>query len=189
MSQLLNRKVLKLNRAWQVIGQTTVEEAIKQMCVDAATALYITDEIQQPLKWAEWLQLAPDPKDGCINTQRLKIRVPTVIICVNFAKVPKRRPKFCAKSIRERDGNRCQYTGKLLQPTEGSMDHVDPLSRGGANTPDNVVWCEKEFNNKKGNKTPEEMGLVRPKIRPLRSLLMSQMIEPTHPHHVIFLTR
>ena len=41
------------------------------------------------------------------------IRVPTVIVALNFAKVPKKRPKLCARAIRERDGNRCQYTGKV----------------------------------------------------------------------------
>jgi len=44
----------------------------------------------------------------------------------NFAKVPKKRPKLCARAIRERDGNRCQYTGTLLRPDEGSLDHVVP---------------------------------------------------------------
>jgi hypothetical protein len=34
--------------------------------------------------------------------------VPTVIVAVNYAKVPKKRPKLCAHAIRERDGNRCQ---------------------------------------------------------------------------------
>ena len=45
--------------------------------------------------------------------------------------MPKKRPKLCAKTIRERDGNRCRYTGKLLRPDEGSLDHVLPRSRGG----------------------------------------------------------
>jgi hypothetical protein len=44
----------------------------------------------------------------------------------NFAKVPKKRPKLCAKTIRERDGNRCQYTGQLLKPEVSSLDHVLP---------------------------------------------------------------
>ena len=37
-------------------------------------------------------------------------------------------------NIRERDGNRCQHTGRLLHPDEGSLDHVVPRSRGGADT-------------------------------------------------------
>jgi len=59
------------------------------------------------------------------------IRVPTVIVAVNYAKVPKKRPKLCARAIRERDRNRCQYTGRVLRPDEGSLDHVVPRSRGG----------------------------------------------------------
>jgi ATP-dependent 26S proteasome regulatory subunit len=31
--------------------------------------------------------------------------VPTVLVALNFAKVPKKRPKLRAKTIRERDGN------------------------------------------------------------------------------------
>jgi hypothetical protein len=59
------------------------------------------------------------------------IRVPTVIVAVNFAKVPKKRPELCTQSIREHDGNRCQYTSRLLRPEEGSLDHVAPRSRAG----------------------------------------------------------
>jgi 5-methylcytosine-specific restriction endonuclease McrA len=76
-----------------------------------------------------------------VRTARGAIRVPTVIVAVNYARVPKKRPKLSAKNIRERDGNRCQYTGKLLHPDEGSLDHVVPRSRGGADSWENLVWC------------------------------------------------
>ena len=87
------------------------------------------------------------------------IRVPTVIVAVNFAQVPKKRPKLCAKNIRERDGNRCQYTGALLRPDEGSLDHVVPRSRGGPDTWENLVWSSKQVNTRKGNRLPHEAGL------------------------------
>jgi 5-methylcytosine-specific restriction endonuclease McrA len=87
------------------------------------------------------------------------IRVPTVIVAVNFARVPKKRPRLCAKTIRERDGNRCQYTGKLLRPEEGSLDHVLPRSRGGADSWENLVWAAKEVNARKANRLPHEAGL------------------------------
>ena len=45
-------------------------------------------------------------QDESVHTVRGEIRVPTVIVAVNYAKVPKKRPKLCAKSIRERDGKR-----------------------------------------------------------------------------------
>ena len=97
--------------------------------------------------------------DQSVRTARGAIRVPTVIVAVNFAKVPKKRPKLSAKSIRERDGNRCQYTGKLLRPDEGSLDHILPRSRGGKDEWGNLVWSDKTVNAKKGNRLPHEAGL------------------------------
>ena len=55
-----------------------------------------------------------------------------------------------------RDGNRCQYTGKLLRPDEGSLDHVLPRSRGGRDTWENLVWSGKDVNARKGNRLPHE---------------------------------
>ena len=75
--------------------------------------------------------------------------MPTVIVAVNYARVPKKRLKLCAKNIRERDGNRCQYTGVLLRPDEGSLDHVVPRSRGGPDTWENLVWASKQVNTRK----------------------------------------
>src|SRR4029077_16254402 len=84
----------------------------------------------RPVTWEEWITLPIRDQDEAVHTVRGAIRVPTVIVAVNYAKVPKKRPKLCAKAIRERDGNRCQYTGRVLHPNEGSLDHVVPRSRG-----------------------------------------------------------
>ena len=73
-------------------------------------------------------------------------------MAVNYARVPKKRPKLSAKNIRERDGNRCQYTGKLLHPDEGSLDHVVPRSRGGADSWEDLVWSAKEVNQRKADR-------------------------------------
>jgi 5-methylcytosine-specific restriction endonuclease McrA len=97
--------------------------------------------------------------DYAVRTARGAIRVPTVIVAVNFAKVPKKRSKFCSKAIRERDSNRCQYTGRLLHPDEGSLDHVLPRSRGGADAWENLLWSSKDVNARKGNRLPHEAGL------------------------------
>jgi 5-methylcytosine-specific restriction endonuclease McrA len=112
-----------------------------------------------------------------VRTTRGAIRVPTVIVAVNYARVPKKRPKLCARAIRERDGNRCQYTGQLLHPDEGSLDHVLPRSRGGADTWENLVWSSKDVNARKGNRLPHEAGLKLlsvprvPKELPVTALL------------------
>jgi 5-methylcytosine-specific restriction endonuclease McrA len=160
MTDILNKNiVLVLNRNWQAINTRTPADAFCQMATNVATALDIDGDDIRPVAWDEWLTLPIREQDEAVQTVRGFIRVPTVIVALNFAKVPRKRPKLCAKSIRERDGNRCQYTGKILRPEEGSMDHVLPRSRGGADSWENLVWAAKDVNARKGDRLPQEAGL------------------------------
>jgi 5-methylcytosine-specific restriction endonuclease McrA len=161
MTDILNKSiVLVLNRNWQAINIRTPADAFCQMATNVATALEIDGENRiRPVLWDEWITLPIREQDNAVHTVRGAIRVPTVIVAVNFAKVPKKRPKLCAKTIRERDGNRCQYTGKLLRPDQGSLDHILPRSRGGKDEWGNLVWSDKTVNAKKGNRLPHEAGL------------------------------
>src|SRR5437667_150954 len=161
MSDILNKTiVLVLNRNWQAIHVRTPQEAFCMMATNVATALEIDgDDHIRPVTWDEWITLPVRPQDNAVQTVRGQIRVPTVIVAVNYAKVPKKRPKLCAKTIRERDGNRCQYTGELLKPEEGSLDHVVPRSRGGADAWENLVWSSKDVNQRKADRLPHEAGL------------------------------
>ena len=43
----------------------------------------------------------------------------------------------------------CHYCGKKFPPSELTMDHIVPLSRGGRSTKGNIVPCCKECNNGK----------------------------------------
>ena len=113
----------------------------------------------RPVTWEEWIKLPIRDQDEAVHTVRGQIRVPTVIVAVNYAKVPKKRPKLCAKAIRERDDNRCQYTGRVLRPDEGSLDHVVPRSRGGKDAWENLVWSAKDVNQRKADRLPHEAGL------------------------------
>src|SRR6266446_5897079 len=171
--------VLVLNRNWQAINIRTPQEAFCMIATNVATALEIEFEDAEvsegllfrtphsalrtrnirPVTCDEWITLPIRPQDNAVQTVRGPIRVPTVIVAVNFAKVPKKRPKLCARTIRERDGNRCQYTGVLLRPEDGNIDHVVPRSRGGRDAWENCVWSSKTVNSKKGNRLPHEAGL------------------------------
>jgi 5-methylcytosine-specific restriction endonuclease McrA len=161
MSDTLNKTiVLVLNRHWQAINIRTPADAFCQMATNAATALDIEGEDHiRPVPWAEWLTLPVRAGDHAVQTPRGPVRVPMVIVAVNFARVPRKRPKLNARNIRERDGNRCQYTGRLLHPDEGSLDHVVPRSRGGADTWENLVWSAREVNQRKADRLPHEAGL------------------------------
>jgi 5-methylcytosine-specific restriction endonuclease McrA len=188
MSELLNKNiVLVLNRNWQAINIRTPQDAFCQMATNVATALDIElgdDERAQalrPVTWDEWLALPVRDGDQFVQTVRGAVRVPTVIIAVNYARVPKKRPKLNARNIRERDGNRCQYTGRLLAPDEGSLDHVLPRSRGGKDEWENLVWSDKAVNARKGNRLPHEAGLklLNPPRAP-RELPATALIRNAH---------
>ena len=161
MSDILNKAVvLVLNKNWQAINVRTPADAFCQMATDAATGLDIAgSDYIRPVNWAEWLELPVRDEDWSARTVNGPIRVPTVIVAMNYARVPMKRPKFSGRTIRERDGNRCQYTGELLKPEEGSVDHIVPRSRGGGNTWENCVWSSKAVNNRKSDRLPREAGL------------------------------
>ena len=173
MSDILNKTiVLVLNRNWQAINIRTPQDAFCQMATNVATALDIefddavgSDSFRtphsalrtprsefrasgiRPVQWDEWITLPVREGDHAVRTARGAIRV------------PKKRPKLSAKNIRERDGNRCQYTGRLLHPDEGSLDHFVPRSRGGVDSWENLVWSAKEVNQRKADRLPHEAGL------------------------------
>jgi 5-methylcytosine-specific restriction endonuclease McrA len=196
MSDILNKNiVLVLNRNWQAINIRTPADAFCQMATNAATALDIEIEDDpfrtphsefrtsgiRPVKWDEWITLPVREGDYAVRTARGAIRVPTVIVAVNFAKVPKKRPKLSAKNIRERDGNRCQYTGRLLHPDEGSLDHVVPRSRGGVDSWENLVWSAKDVNQRKADRLPHEAGLKLLAIpRAPKELPVTQSLRNSH---------
>ena len=152
------------------------------MATNVATALDIEgNEHIRPVKWDEWITLPVRDGDYAVRTARGAIRVPTVIVAVNYAKVPKKRPKLCARTIRERDGNRCQYTGVELRPDEGNIDHVVPRSRGGQDAWENCVWSSKAVNTRKGNRQPHEAGLklLKPPVA-VREMPVTALIRNPH---------
>lgn len=182
MNDMLNKAtVLVLNRNWQAINVRTPQDAFCQMATNVVTALEIEGESIRPVAWDEWITLPVRPQDSAVLTMRGAIRVPTVIVAMNYAKVPKKRPKLCARTIRERDGNRCQYTGVVLRPEEGNIDHVVPRSRGGKDAWENCVWSSKTVNSKKGNRLPDEAGLkLLKQPKAVREMPVTAFIRNTH---------
>lgn len=152
--------VLVLNRNWQAVNASTPKDAFCHLISGSATALHIVShEEMYPMEWDEWMTIPLVSEDRIISTVRGPIKIPTVIILKSFSKIPTRKPKLNARSIRERDRNKCQYTGKFLRPDEGSIDHIVPRSRGGKDSWENCVWASKKINSKKGSRLPEEAGL------------------------------
>lgn len=84
-----------------------------------------------------------------------------------------------------RDGCLCAYCGKKTNVATATIDHVQPLSLGGTNRPDNLVVACRACNNRKGSLSltafllgdpfpePEPINLVKPK-QPRRIKLRSK---------------
>jgi 5-methylcytosine-specific restriction endonuclease McrA len=183
MSDVLHKStVLVLNRHWQAIDCRTPIEAFSLMATGNATALDMGPGGNlSPVRWEDWLALPVRESDNAIGTVHGPVRVPTVLVLARYDKVPRKRPKFSAKAIWERDGGICQYTGRKLRPSEGNIDHVVPVSRGGKSSWENCVLADKKVNSRKGNKLPEEAGLrlLRPPFAP-REVPVTMLIKNNH---------
>src|SRR5258708_39389345 len=105
MTDILNKTiVLVLNRNWQAINIRRPADAFCQMATNVATALEIDGENHiRPVTWDEWITLPIRDGDHAVHTVRGAIRVPTVIVAVDFAKGPQKAPKTCAETVRARD--------------------------------------------------------------------------------------
>lgn len=67
------------------------------------------------------------------------------------------------EQILARDGHACVYCGAT--DTDFDIDHVLPRSRGGLNTPENLVTACRTCNRSKGARTPDEWRAARPSWR------------------------
>jgi 5-methylcytosine-specific restriction endonuclease McrA len=65
-------------------------------------------------------------------------------------------PAWSRGGVLARDGHACGYCGKHAT----TIDHVLPRSRGGRNTWKNTVAACKSCNQRKGDRTPGEAGMV-----------------------------
>jgi 5-methylcytosine-specific restriction endonuclease McrA len=90
------------------------------------------------------------------SSETTTVELPSVVRLNRYVKVPYRRAvPVTRRAVFGRDGHKCQYCGA---PAE-SLDHVQPKSKGGDHTWENVVaWC-RSCNVRKGARTPDDAGL------------------------------
>lgn len=84
--------------------------------------------------------------------------LPRVIRLSRYVAVPYMTPAPTRNNILMRDRYCCRYCGR----TGGrlTLDHVMPRSRGGLSNWKNLVCACSECNLRKGNRTPEEAGML-----------------------------
>ncbi|HVA68958.1 MAG TPA: HNH endonuclease [Candidatus Binataceae bacterium] len=162
---VLNTKVLVLNRSYLPVHITSVKRAFALLYQGAARAV---DEQYRTFDFESWRDLAIELHHERLGVVGGFIRVPRVLLLTAYERVPKRHVRFSRFNIFARDGNTCQYCGKRFGRTDLNLDHVNPRSRGGLSTWENIVCSCHACNRRKGGRTPEEarMLLIRKPLRP-----------------------
>ncbi|WP_138993053.1 HNH endonuclease [Larkinella sp. C7] len=133
----MGRKVLVLNQDYSALGICSVPKAFLLVYLNKA-------------------ELVAKSQGFVLRTVDVEYPSPTVIRLHRYIHLPYKGVMLNRQNIFKRDGNRCQYCGKLEDLT---LDHVLPKSRGGKTNWDNLITACKRCNSQKGDLTPEEAGM------------------------------
>jgi 5-methylcytosine-specific restriction endonuclease McrA len=135
----LNGRVLLLNQTYEPLGTVGIARAMIMTFKNSVTV-------------EEW------DGDRVLHTPREEYPVPSVIRRRTYINVRRRREASGMKRLRiyMRDKFRCQYCGDKKAAGELTLDHILPRSRGGDNSPVNIVAACIKCNNRKSNRTPAE---------------------------------
>ncbi len=166
---MINEQVLVLNRNYQPVNVTNVRRAFTLLYMDQARAL---DSDYRTFDFSEWAEL--EPGNDAIRSVSRAFKAPRVILLQSYDRMPIGQVRFSRTNVFARDNYTCQYCLKQPRTSELNLDHVQPRSRGGPTTWENVVCSCVPCNLKKGRRTPEEAGmkLARTPTRPRWSALV-----------------
>ncbi|HTG91581.1 MAG TPA: HNH endonuclease [Pyrinomonadaceae bacterium] len=135
----LNGRVLLLNQTYEPLGTVSVARAI---IMTFKNSVFVEEY------------------DGVrvLRSAHDEFPVPSVIRRRVYINIRRRREQSGMKRLRIyiRDKFRCQYCGEKKGVDGLTLDHILPRSRGGDNSPVNIVTACVACNNRKANRTPEE---------------------------------
>ena len=174
MGKLDDATILKLNKNWISIAARSshgcARNVLPDMVTGVVTALNVDYENNEdgsynfekiesvaPTPWEEWVNLPIRNFEHGVRTRHHYIRIPFVVVCSNYDKIPIRRVLFpTKKNIFDRDDLTCCYSGLKLDRKTSTIDHIVPSSKGGGDCWSNLVTCHKEINHWKSDQLLEE---------------------------------
>lgn len=182
MEEADNHTVLVLNRVWQPVNVVGAKRAFSILFQDHAQVIDPNQGDFRIYNGEQWIEHCihklPRPDQAVMNTVKMALHIPKVLLLRSYDRVPVQEVKFSRQSVFERDGYRCQYSGRIYPPKMLNIDHVIPKDRGGRTTWENVVTSSIHCNTLKANRLPHEAGLklirkpAKPRTRPFISSLL-----------------
>jgi 5-methylcytosine-specific restriction endonuclease McrA len=135
----LDGRVLLLNQTYEPLGTVSVARAVIMVFKNTVSV----EEFDG---------------DRVLRSARAEFPVPSVIRRRIYINIRRRREASSMKRLRiyMRDKFRCQYCGDKKPAGQLTLDHILPRSRGGDNSPVNVVTACVACNNRKADRTPAE---------------------------------
>lgn len=130
--------------------------------------------------------------DDTVDTISQQFESPAIVRLKQFVSKALSAPRFRRKVLFSRDNYRCQYCDKELSLRTMTVDHVIPKCRGGKTTWQNCVVACFNCNEKKGDKSLKDSGLIlrsSPKEPRPQHFWITQdhSIEAWHPDWELFL--
>jgi 5-methylcytosine-specific restriction endonuclease McrA len=190
----LTYKVLVLNRLWQAVNIVGVQRAFCLLLQDHAQVIHTGDGSFQVMDSAAWLEHseldAPGDSDAYVQTVRLRVRVPKVLLLRNYDQLPVKEVRFTRDNLFERDHYRCQYCGNHFPDHQLNMDHVIPRAKGGRTSWENIVTACIPCNTRKADRLPHQASMhlmkkpERPRFRPFISSLIDQTYDADWEHFI-----
>ena len=168
--------VLVLNRFYMAVHVIGVRRAFGLLYREVAEVISVEEGQYANYDFASWLLLCEmrgrerGAGEDWIRSVRCEIQVPRVIRLLRYDRVPRHSLRFSRRNLLARDQHCCQYCGVSLPPSQLSLDHVIPRSRGGETNWENVVCSCIDCNTRKGGRTPQEarMRLLQMPTKPRR---------------------
>ena len=129
-------RTLVLNAGYEPLGVVSFKRALILVLNQKATVLAGSGNLE-------------------VHSAKANFLLPSVILLTRYVRVPAVRVvPVTRRGVLRRDGWKCAYCGKAAT----TVDHVQPRSKGGADTWENLVACCLKCNNQKGDKPLSEIG-------------------------------
>ncbi|WP_026951163.1 HNH endonuclease [Algoriphagus mannitolivorans] len=134
----MEKRVLVLNLDHSPVAVVSPQKAIVLVLLEKANVLSTYDLLQ-------------------IRTVSRSFEYPAVIRLTHYKSIPYRGVLLNRNNLFRRDKGECQYCGSKRHLT---IDHVIPRSKGGKTSWTNLITACNRCNVNKGDKTPEQAGMV-----------------------------
>jgi hypothetical protein len=169
-------RVLQLDVAMRPVELIHVHDAVSKIALGRAQAVLSDENV---------LYRSTPGTDGL---PKIVVPKPIIIQIPHYVELRPIATKYVIRRVLyARDRWTCQYCGASVSLGSATLDHVKPLSRGGAHSWDNVVTACRPCNIRKGDRLPFEsrmMPMTVPKAPHFVQVQFAGRVEPIQARYI-----